>query len=342
MASQRVSPLQGQGDSRAISPAGLVRLVRSHPQVLGGLTLLLALPLGALLLTVLGLLARGVVQSLSATDTAGPPTATLTTVRLTDSIRSLTTAIESSATAAPNTPTATHTPGPTATSIPLTPTRSPTWTAGPTRTPQPTSSPRPSVTTGAAVPAAPAVPAGTVQGRVLWNEQPVVGIAVYVKDPSGTNPTQFGPATTDSNGRFSVTGVPSGRWAVFLDRSDPDKIQVVISPFTMSQNAGMTVQDTYMCLNFSMIFPQYSEVISNKQPNMQWNAFPDAVDYAVVLDGPGGVLVVARGLTDSRIAETSLQVGVTLNPGGYYLHVHAYNSAGHMIGCGGSPFTVAN
>ena len=53
-------------------------------------------------------------------------------------------------------------------------------------------------------------PAGTVVGRVLWNEQPVEGAAVYVTDLYDFNSTRYGSARTAANGHFSISSILEG------------------------------------------------------------------------------------------------------------------------------------
>ena len=67
--------------------------------------------------------------------------------------------------------------------------------------PQPVTAPDPGQLPHRA-PSSPA--AGTVEGRVLWNEQPVPGARVYATDEYSFSSTHYGMATTDAAGRFSI------------------------------------------------------------------------------------------------------------------------------------------
>ena len=69
------------------------------------------------------------------------------------------------------------------------------------------------VVTTVYVPPAAGLPAsigGVVQGRVLWNDQPVAGATVSVADIPRHGSARYGTTTTDDQGRFSMTGVPPG------------------------------------------------------------------------------------------------------------------------------------
>src|ERR1700730_1264613 len=62
---------------------------------------------------------------------------------------------------------------------------------------------------------------GTVQGLVLWNEQPVMGARVHVTSEYDFRSTQYGSVTTDARGRFSISGVPDGKKYLYVLGNQP-------------------------------------------------------------------------------------------------------------------------
>src|SRR5215831_5790496 len=62
----------------------------------------------------------------------------------------------------------------------------------------------------------------TVRGRVLWNEKPMDAMQVYARECASAGPSQprYGPAITDSQGRFSIAGVADGRLCLDINPTD--------------------------------------------------------------------------------------------------------------------------
>ena len=193
-------------------------------------------------------------------------------------------------------------------------------------------------TTPAVVPALPTVVAppalprpassgGTVQGRVLWNGQPVAGATAFVAD-NASGSVRYGTATTDDQGRFSISGVPEGRRVVFV-QGDPRVFGASSATFTMT--ASPFTQDFHLCKVFQPVSPSNNESVGGR-PVLRWDPYPDAVRYfAVVLSQ--NTSVFSRGGPQGDLAGTSVQVDVDLPPGAYQWRLFAYNAAGQMIGC---------
>jgi serine/threonine protein kinase len=186
----------------------------------------------------------------------------------------------------------------------------------------------------ATAPPTPTLPSGTVQGRVLWNEQPVEGATVYVLDLYSFDSTQYGSSTTDASGLFSISGIPEGEQYLYVFGNQPEFWVTAVTPVQMMAEAGTLSEDTYLCKGFDPISPQDGQAISTSRPILQWGAYPDAVDYAVRVIRVGeSNFVFQRGDYDARIKGTSVQVDIDLSPGEYNWRVDAFNAAGHIIGC---------
>lgn len=186
---------------------------------------------------------------------------------------------------------------------------------------------------------------GTVIGRVLWNEQPVQGATVYVTDLYSFNSTHYGSATTDANGHFWISGIPEGQYYLYVFGNQPEYWVSGVTPFRIEAGKGTVVPDTYLPKGFYPTSPKDGEIISNSHPTLKWEAYPNAVDYAVrVIPKGSDRFVFQRGDSDARITFTSVTVDVALSPGTYNWRVDAFNAQGHIIGASYYPrgFTVTN
>lgn len=177
------------------------------------------------------------------------------------------------------------------------------------------------------------LPAGTVQGHVLWNEQPVQGAVVYVTELYDFDSTHYGsPSTTDGDGTFLVSGVPNGKKYLYAFGNQPEFWMTGTASFEMVAGTG-TAKDIFLCKDFNLISPEDGEMIQIKNPVLQWTAYPDAVDYAVRVVGEDNLSKFQRGDHDAHITETKVIVDVDLPTGKYRWRVDAFNSKGHIIAC---------
>jgi hypothetical protein len=185
--------------------------------------------------------------------------------------------------------------------------------------------------------------AGTVEGRIFWNEQPVVGAYVYATSEYNFSSTHYGDATTDAQGRFSISAVPAGRKYLYVFGTGRPFWVTAVTPFVMSAGQGTVAPDTYLCKGFDPISPQQGESLSTNRPELKWDPYPEAVDYAVrVLRTGQSTFVFRRGDDDPHVTDTSIHVAPELGAGEYTWRVDAFNRLGHIIGCSYYPrlFTV--
>ena len=129
------------------------------------------------------------------------------------------------------TPSATATPTPVATpSETAVPTTTPVVTPAPTL--QTPASPTPvygwplyNMQYGPAVPTAtptptPAPTTGTISGHIMYNDDPLPGIFVYIANEDDRTPIGSYSATTDDDGYYEITGVPFGTYFIAISESE--------------------------------------------------------------------------------------------------------------------------
>jgi len=175
---------------------------------------------------------------------------------------------------------------------------------------------------------------GLVQGRVLWNGQPVAGATVYVADDFTAGSVRYGTVTTDEQGRFSISGVPEGNKYVGVSGNQRVFWITGGTPFAMT-GSGYT-RDFHLCKGFDPASPAMDEIVSAR-PVLRWEPYPDAVRYVAVVMSADNRPVFSRGYQGQLLKETSVEVDVALASGTYQWRVSAFNAAGQEIGCSYGP-----
>jgi len=169
---------------------------------------------------------------------------------------------------------------------------------------------------------------GIVQGRVLWNGQPVAGATVFVADPPpGT--ARHGSVTTDDGGRYQISGVPEG--TRFVGVNGNPQIFPMPNGASFTMTASPVTQDFYLCKGFTPLAPAHDESVAGRQV-LRWDPYPDAARYFVVVLSQGKP-VFTRGGPQGNLTATSILMDVDLPPGEYQWRVYAYTAGGQIIGC---------
>ena len=184
----------------------------------------------------------------------------------------------------------------------------------------------------------PASSGGVVQGRVLWNDQPVAGATVSVADIPSHGSARYGTTTTDDQGRFSMSGVPPGNRYVEL-KGDQRVFMITMDgePFVTSEWSTRTVRlpnhNLHVCKSFDLGSPAHNESVGSR-PTLRWDAYPDARRYVVdVFDRTSSIAM--EWIVDAAV--TSVQIDADLPPGSYEWRVNAVNATGRTIGCSVAP-----
>lgn len=186
------------------------------------------------------------------------------------------------------------------------------------------------------------IPPNTVQGRVLWNEQPVSGAEVVVTDEYYYGSTHFGSTKTDFGGFYSISGIPEGRQVINVFGPNLEEYPVSEqTPFTLYAGIGTRAEDTYLRKGFNPIFPSNYEIIHTECPVLEWD-YPGAFNYEVRvhnqtsdsmelhLGSEAGERIPDYTRTPNSLRQSNT-IGLCLGPGEFTWEIIAYNSAGHPI-----------
>jgi hypothetical protein len=210
-------------------------------------------------------------------------------------------------------------------------------------------------TTGAAAPAgsaeSPPAPAdvekvkpapgtGNVQGKVVFDERPAVGVTVTLCEDfdqylNGCSGQQY-KAQTDSDGVFVVTDVPPKTYAALtvavFDTNNYEYAQSdILTPQTYKVTAGQTLfaDTTYLYKSdLQLVNPMAGARVSGTALTLQWQAYPDAAYYLVSIDSSG---TQPDPLSDQRVSSTSYALTSPLPAGTYTWTVEAYTTKDHEL-----------
>ena len=184
----------------------------------------------------------------------------------------------------------------------------------------------------------PAPGTGNVQGKVLYNGQPVENIDVrlcekfnrFLDGCSGQKYT----AKTDKDGDYVITNVPPKEYEALTVRIfDTDGYVFATTSFGISATkynveAGKTlfVDPTNLFkADLKLTNPKAGSSIGGDAVEFKWDAYPDAAYYKLTLT-PDEHLSESR-YTNQRVEGTSFKATKPLEKGSYRWKVEAFNSA---------------
>ena len=141
-------------------------------------------------------------------------------------------------------------------------------------------------------------PTGSVTGRLLWNEQPVVGTLVRLCEDieflGGCVGQQYDTAT-DENGVYVISGVMPMTYALVYHALDTNSWVYVSSGFLNAADFDVVAdqQADFGDLNIvkydvKLIGPQDESELSEPRPALQWEPYENAAWYEIYLtQSPG-------------------------------------------------------
>jgi hypothetical protein len=184
----------------------------------------------------------------------------------------------------------------------------------------------------------PAPGTGNVQGKVLYNGQPVENIDVrlcekfnrFLDGCSGQKYT----AKTDKDGDYVITNVPPKEYEALTVRIfDTDGYVFATTSFGISATKYNVEADKTLFIDPTNLFkadlkltnPKAGSSVSADAVEFKWDAYPDAAYYKLTLT-PDEHLSESR-YTNQRVDGTSFKATKPLDKGSYRWKVEAFNSA---------------
>ena len=186
--------------------------------------------------------------------------------------------------------------------------------------------------------AKPAPGTGNVQGKVLYNNQPVENIEVKLCETfsrflSGCGGKSF-TARTDKEGDFVIANVEPKEYEGLTVRIfDTDSYVFATTGIAgISAAKYNVVADKTLFVNPTHLFkadlktvnPKAGSLVAGQDLELKWDAYPDAAYYKFSLH-PDNHLVTPPYVNE-RVEATSFKVTKPLEKGGYRFKVEAYNS----------------
>ena len=233
----------------------------------------------------------------------------------------------------------THTPSSMAT---------PTMTHAPTRMPPPIPTPTPTpVPTAVAPPetptSSPSAGTGSATGRILWNDEPFVGVVVKLcidwSMIDGCKGAEY-TAVSGADGRYTIADLPPGSYRIATQIPDQENETGWMGMRAEVQSGEVAqVKDLHIVkYNLQLLSPQEEEMVKTATLALTWADYPHAAYYKVYLALQGGGEAVIQF---EKTAETTYTVASPLQPGEYHWSIHAYNARGTKLAEGSGRFTLA-
>jgi hypothetical protein len=199
--------------------------------------------------------------------------------------------------------------------------------------------------------AKPAPGTANVQGKVLYDDQPVPGIEVklcetFSRFGSGCSGAEL-KATTGADGEYVITNVPPKEYQALLVRVfDTDSYQFAQSG-VVSAKAYVAEADRTLFVDTSHLYksdlalrePASGSTVAATGVKVSWDAYPSAAHYELTLQPETDTTPV----NNQRVDGTSYVVPAPLRAGTYRVTIEAFNAKGRKLAEGpkGYSFTVS-
>jgi hypothetical protein len=180
---------------------------------------------------------------------------------------------------------------------------------------------------------------GNVQGIVLFDEKPAVGVTATLCEKfdqylDGCSGQQFSAKTTE-DGSYVIANVPPATYAALtvnvFDTDDYIYAQSgILTPQTYTVAADKTVFVDPLYLwksDLNLVSPAAGSSVSGIGLVLRWSPYTDAAYYKVTVSSSAATDPVSG----ERVDGTSYNVPAAVPPGTYDYKVEAYDSKDHKI-----------
>ncbi len=210
----------------------------------------------------------------------------------------------------------------------------PVATAAPTKKPAATTAPTEAAPSQeAAATEMPVTGAGQVAGRILWNDQPLAGVAVKLCSDwsmfGGCKGTEY-EAVSGDDGRYTFDNIPAGEYS-FITRMPGQQNETMWlgSSVEVKDGETYTVRDADVIkYDLKLTSPGNNTTLASLTPALEWEAYPGAAYYKVYVAGRKTYEAV---VSFERSTTNTYAIQKPLEPGEYYWSIKAYNANGTQI-----------
>ncbi len=176
----------------------------------------------------------------------------------------------------------------------------------------------------------------SVFGQVIWNSQPVVGTDVKlctgITYLSGCEEAGY-ETVTDTDGYYVLENVDPGEYVIVVKVPDSEDWVYVTTSFGVSAEKQEFLADQVTDLGIQNIIrfdlkvtsPSEEEQITQGNPTLSWDAYPEAATYSVYLSPESGSSI------SDETGENSFLVPTSLLNCKYTWSIKAYNKEGVQI-----------
>lgn len=185
---------------------------------------------------------------------------------------------------------------------------------------------------------APAAGRSALQGRVIWNDEPVVGAMVRLCEDVGTFSGCEGETfdtTTGGDGAYLFSDVAPGEYTLMVKDAGTDSFVFVQTlsmdgeTLVIEADEGVDIGD-FPLVRFDLVLtgPSDGEHVTEGQPGLTWEPYPGAVTYEVSLMPEHG----SSAISSQVVQEPTVTPQDPLLTCEYGWWVEAYNAGGVQIG----------
>lgn len=190
----------------------------------------------------------------------------------------------------------------------------------------------------------PASGTGTAIGRILWNGQPMAGVTVklctFWDFFEGCKTKEY-TAISDSEGQYTIDGVPAGKYELITSLPDQEnenwwmgmKVNVVAGEIVTIDDLRVSKSD------LKLSSPLNNTTVTSTTPSLEWEPYPGAAYYYVNVSK---FLSVESVVSNEKVSIPQYTFKNPLTAAKYSWFILAYNADGIPISEGGTYyFTVA-
>jgi len=184
---------------------------------------------------------------------------------------------------------------------------------------------------------------GSAEGRIMWNGQPMPGVAIKFCPPLAVGGCESGEytAVSDTDGRYTLAGLTTGKYELSTRLEDQENwtwqlgkiVNVVAGEITTVDDINVSKSD------LKLSSPGNNTTITTATPTLEWEPYPSAAYYEVWVFKSQGLDFLK---SEEKVSATRYIVKKPLAPAEYSWTIYAYNAAGVQISENrGYYFTVA-